>query len=395
MTDTYQVLPPLSDEQFSALKADIAENGVLVPVEYDEDGNILDGFHRVKACRELGVEDWPSLKRLGLTEKEKRTHARRLNMNRRHLSRKQKREQIEAQLKDTPKWSNRRIAQLLGVSPHTVIDTREEMENEGELCNLHSLEGADGKERPAQMPGQEEKKSSQGALFTSDGESAKRVQKVIDKSKNDSEISEEARRQIDKLGKMETTPQEAADAVDKARTQQAIDQTALSSESNEYYTPPEYIEATRNLFGTIDLDPASHPKAQEYIKAETYFTEEDDGLSQDWHGKIWLNPPYGKIGNKSSQGHWAQYLKTQYEAEHVTEAVLLVKAAVGYNWFEALWDIWPVCFARERLSFVKSDGDDRGQSKQGTALFYLGDNIEGFIETFTPFGRIILPEDQR
>ena len=37
----YQLFPDLSPSEYEALKADIAENGVLVPVEYDEDGNIL------------------------------------------------------------------------------------------------------------------------------------------------------------------------------------------------------------------------------------------------------------------------------------------------------------------------------------------------------------------
>ncbi len=44
----YQLLPPLSPEDFAALEASIIEHGVLVPVEYDEEGNILDGHHRVQ-----------------------------------------------------------------------------------------------------------------------------------------------------------------------------------------------------------------------------------------------------------------------------------------------------------------------------------------------------------
>jgi hypothetical protein len=32
---SYQVLPPLSDDDFASLKADIAARGVLIPVEYD------------------------------------------------------------------------------------------------------------------------------------------------------------------------------------------------------------------------------------------------------------------------------------------------------------------------------------------------------------------------
>ena len=52
---TYQVLPPLTDEEFAMLKADVALRGVLIPIEYDEEGNILDGYHRVRACNDLGI----------------------------------------------------------------------------------------------------------------------------------------------------------------------------------------------------------------------------------------------------------------------------------------------------------------------------------------------------
>ncbi len=38
---SYQVAPPLTDEEYAGLKADIAENGVRVPVVEDEDGNVI------------------------------------------------------------------------------------------------------------------------------------------------------------------------------------------------------------------------------------------------------------------------------------------------------------------------------------------------------------------
>lgn len=42
----YQIMPDLTPEEYEALKADIQANGVLIPVEVDEEGNILDGYHR-------------------------------------------------------------------------------------------------------------------------------------------------------------------------------------------------------------------------------------------------------------------------------------------------------------------------------------------------------------
>jgi len=170
--------------------------------------------------------------------------------------------------------------------------------------------------------------------------------------------------------------------------------TIFSSESNEYYTPPQYTEAARELMGGIDLDPATCETAQRSIKATNFYTEADDGLSQVWAGRVWMNPPYGKIGNDSSQGQWAQKLIAEYEAGNVSEGVMLVKAAVGYEWFEVLWDRLPVCFARERLSFIRADGSSDGQSKQGTAFFYVGQDPARFAEVFGRFGRVILPEEQ-
>lgn len=52
----YQILPPLDADAFGALKADIAEHGVLVPVEVDETGAVIDGHHRVRAVEELRAE---------------------------------------------------------------------------------------------------------------------------------------------------------------------------------------------------------------------------------------------------------------------------------------------------------------------------------------------------
>ncbi len=84
----FQMMPALEPDEYQALKHDIEAHGVLVAIEYDDVGNILDGHHRVRACTELDITDWPRVVRSGMTDDEKRAHAIRLNLNRRQLSRK-------------------------------------------------------------------------------------------------------------------------------------------------------------------------------------------------------------------------------------------------------------------------------------------------------------------
>lgn len=136
--EPYQLLPPLLDDEYAALKANIEEHGVLVPVEFDEDGNILDGHHRLRIAKELGI-DYPSVTRTGMSEQQKRSHARALNLHRRHLNRTQKRTLIADELIENPTMSNLAIATRLGVSDVTVGKVRRELGLTGDII------GADGK----------------------------------------------------------------------------------------------------------------------------------------------------------------------------------------------------------------------------------------------------------
>jgi len=108
--EKYQVMPALPAEDYEALKADIAARGVMVAIEVDEYGNILDGYNRIKVCRELGINDYPVVVRSGLSEAEKLTHARRVNLLRRHLSQEQRRQLVADELRGDPSRSDRQIA---------------------------------------------------------------------------------------------------------------------------------------------------------------------------------------------------------------------------------------------------------------------------------------------
>jgi ParB-like chromosome segregation protein Spo0J len=144
----YRLLPSLDPETYAGLKANIALNGVQVPVVKDEDGYILDGFARAKIAEELGYE-CPSLTVKGLTEQEKRSQVRALNLARRHLDYATRREIIADELRENPDRSNRWIGKSLGVDHKAVARVRTPMGATGVLPQLSHTLGADGKYRPA------------------------------------------------------------------------------------------------------------------------------------------------------------------------------------------------------------------------------------------------------
>jgi site-specific DNA-methyltransferase (adenine-specific)/site-specific DNA-methyltransferase (cytosine-N4-specific) len=145
---TYRLLPPLDPETYAGLKANIALNGVLVPIVRDQDGLILDGFARAQIAGELGYE-CPTAVQKGLSEPEKRSLVRALNLARRQLDQRSKRAIIADQLRETPGLSNRRIARSLGVHHDTVANVRHELASTGQIDQLDRLVGRDGRVRPA------------------------------------------------------------------------------------------------------------------------------------------------------------------------------------------------------------------------------------------------------
>lgn len=173
-----------------------------------------------------------------------------------------------------------------------------------------------------------------------------------------------------------------------------------SKASVEWYSPPAIVELCREFMGRIDLDPASDPFPQKWIKAGRYYTEAEDGLSQPWFidsmpnkpVKLFLNPPYN--GQTSA---WMERFTRDYEnfALREDEALALINSAPGYKWFERLWRKFPVLMFEERLRFVRNiNGEpvEGGQAKKGQCLVYAGSRPGTFSDHFRHLGRIIMPE---
>lgn len=164
--------------------------------------------------------------------------------------------------------------------------------------------------------------------------------------------------------------------------------------SNEWFTPAKYIEAAREVMGSIDLDPASCYQAQKTVRATIYYDKEENGLEYNWHGRVWLNPPFGLIhaGVKGSTKSWQRSFveKAQYEYEIGNSQqviILLLGSTVFRTYFQALWK-YPVCLNPIQTKFYREDGST-SQFGFGSLFVYLGPNEQRFLEVFSKFGRIV------
>ena len=121
------IIPPLSRDEFDALKQDIRDHGVKVSLVYDQHDQLVDGRHRRKVCDELGVpeEKVPKDHRRFANDEERLEYVLAANVKRRHLSLEQKKE-IAAKLRHPVMGnplmgkSQERVARLMGVDQRTI-----------------------------------------------------------------------------------------------------------------------------------------------------------------------------------------------------------------------------------------------------------------------------------
>lgn len=159
---------------------------------------------------------------------------------------------------------------------------------------------------------------------------------------------------------------------------------SLNSGENEWYTPPDYIEAAREAMGSIDLDPASCETAQANVKAQRYFDIDANGLDKPWHGNVWLNPPY----SKDLVGLFAA--KVVEESRRFEQAIVLVNNATDTAWFHQLVSVAAAaCFFRGRIRFLDKTGKPANTPVQGQVAIYVGKNPKRFCQSFWHMGKVV------
>jgi len=183
-----------------------------------------------------------------------------------------------------------------------------------------------------------------------------------------------------------------AQVINIAKSKNATRVKGLTGEF-EWYTPRKYLDAAIAVMGAIDLDPASSERAQEHVKAKTYYTLENNGLTKRWLGRVFLNPPYGMPTIRE----FVNKMIESWQSGDMREGILLTNNATDTEWFHNVLEACSasaLCLTRGRISFLESSSDgeliEKTSPTHGQAFFYFGPNIDTFAEIFSGFGAILI-----
>jgi len=127
--------------------------------------------------------------------------------------------------------------------------------------------------------------------------------------------------------------------------------------SDEHYTPKHLFDALNIEF---DLDVAS-PLGGSNVPAKRYYTKLDDGLTSEWYGNVWMNPPY------SNPTPWVErFLKHK-------QGIALLPITRG-KWWDKLWAsecaVMPLIY---NFAFERPDGLKPKPIVFRTALYGFGE----------------------
>lgn len=126
----------------------------------------------------------------------------------------------------------------------------------------------------------------------------------------------------------------------------AITKGLMSSNTEMWATPGSVFDPLNEEFG-FTLDACA---VDSNAKVKNYFTPDDDALSQDWAGVVWMNPPYGR-----TIGKWMA--KALSAASAGATVVCLVPARTDTAWW---WDYamkGEIRFIRGRIKFIDANGN--------------------------------------
>jgi phage N-6-adenine-methyltransferase len=151
-----------------------------------------------------------------------------------------------------------------------------------------------------------------------------------------------------------------------------------TKEKDVWQTPPEII----NMVEPIHVDPCAAPDTSHGI---INYTKEDDGLSKEWSGRVFVNPPF------SQKEKWFKKVINQRDNTSVIFVVTPDSTDTKSWWHNYIAEyadyIW---FSRGRISYIDPDtGEQMGSPTFGTAISIFGEPGEDTLERLSDNGQLL------
>lgn len=167
----------------------------------------------------------------------------------------------------------------------------------------------------------------------------------------------------------------------------------INTKSQDWGTPPQYVEAVKQVFGgKIYLDPCSSKYS--IVNAEVeYLLPRKDGLKESWnYPTIYVNPPYGiNKENGTSIKNWLIKCLESYQLYN-SEVLALIPVATNTNhWKKTIFgQATAICFLYDtRLKFLENGKNIGKGAPMSCAMIYWGNNYQKFYDIFINFGAVI------
>lgn len=158
-----------------------------------------------------------------------------------------------------------------------------------------------------------------------------------------------------------------------------------TNSTSRYYTDAKVINAAkRAMGGSIDFDPASCEEANTTVGAAQFLTVDDDGLSQDWKGRVWLNPPFGVWE------HWASKILAEWHSGRAEQMCVIVptRSLTAKSLAPLLAEMSALWVFTGRLPFGGPDATST--PPDGHVLVYFGPRTTEFRDACADLG-VVLP----
>ena len=128
----------------------------------------------------------------------------------------------------------------------------------------------------------------------------------------------------------------------------------FSSKTDEWETPQNLFDELNKEF-KFELDVCAD---FENHKCNYYFDKAKNGLSADWWGRCWMNPPYGR-----EIGKWVKKAYEEVQGDAAGVCVCLLPSRTDTKWFHDYCLKGEIRFLKGRLLF-KKDGRDPSRSER-------------------------------